>query len=144
MGIFQKLVNVYNRAPVELYVMFDGQRKEVPPGLSQLPDITIPYAKNQNPVMGSADPNNPQMSGARYLIVEENHDGYGVPMDRQEWEAHMKRPCRIDEEAAFAERYGNDPKARQVLHGKGKKTIAGSRYEAGGNPGGLASFEADK
>ena len=44
-------------------------------------------------------------------------------------------------ESAFEEKYGNDPKAHLVVLGKGKKTAAGSSYEAGGSPKGESSFE---
>jgi hypothetical protein len=142
MGIFQKFVTVYNRTPVKLYVTFDGQREPLMPGLNEIPEQTVMFAKNQNPVMGSQDPNNPGMAGARFLVVGEHDPGFGVPMTKAEFEAHLMRPCRIDEEAAFAERYGNDPKARQVLHGVHAKPAAKSRYEAGTNPGGISNFEA--
>jgi hypothetical protein len=140
MGIFQKFVNVYNRAPVKLYVMFDGQREPLEPGENELPDLTVMFAKNQNPIMGSQDPNDPSANGARYLIVAEGEPGYGVPLTKDEWEAHCKRPCRIDEEAAFAEQYSNDPKARLVLRNPGRKSTAGSRFEAAASVKGLAAF----
>ena len=79
--------------------------------------------------MGSGDAQNPHMSGTKYLIVEEEEDGYGVPLTKDEWEAHLKRPCRIDEEAAFAEKYQDEPKARLVVRGKGR-VAAQNRYEA--------------
>ena len=140
MGIFQKFVKVFNRAPIRLYVTFDGQREPVEPGFGELPDLTILFAKNQNPVMGSVDPNNPALSGGRYLIVTEGEEGFGEPLSQEEWESHCNRPCRMDELSAFEENYGSDPKAKLVTMGKGKKTAAKSRYEAGGAPGGLAAF----
>lgn len=140
MGIFQKFIKVFNRAPIKLAVMFDGQREILDPGWNELPDLTVMFAKNQNPVMGSGDPNNPALNGARYLITTEGEDGYGVPMTKDEWEAHLSRPCRVDELAAFEENYGSDPKAKLVTFGKGRKQAAKSRFEAGGNPVGLAAF----
>lgn len=139
MGIFQKYIKVFNRAPVDLYVIFDGQRETIEPGAGELPDITVGFAKNQNPIMGSADPNNPHLSGARYLIVEAEDEGFGTPLTKDEWEQHLGRPCRFDEEAAFEEKYSNDPKAKLVTRGS-KGPAAKSRYEAGGNPQGNASF----
>jgi hypothetical protein len=129
MGIFQKFTKVFNRAPVELFVMFDGQQETIPPGEGDLPDLTVVFAKNQNPIMGSGDPHNPTVGGCQYLVVEEGDEGYGVPLTKEEWEAHLGRPCRFDEEAAFAEKYADDPKARLVKRGSGKST-ARSRYEA--------------
>lgn len=139
-GIFLQRVKVFNRAPIPVEVMFDGEVKPIPPGESEIPIIVLYHAKNQNPIMGSADPNDPTLAGARYLIVEEHQDGYGKPLTKEEWEAHCKRPCRMDEEAAFAERYGNDPKAKLIIRNPGAKSTARSRYEAGVDPGGLASF----
>lgn len=137
-GVFQKMVPVFNRAPIALHVQFDGQRYTIQPGHDQIPDMTIPFAKNQNPVMGSQDPNNPHMSGARYLIVEKGEDGYDQPMTKAEWEAHVRRPCRIDEQAAFEERYGGDVKAKLVTQGRPGKVAATSRADA--NAGSVASF----
>src|SRR5690348_2624278 len=121
MGIFQKFVKVYNRAPIRLFVTFDGQREPIDPGFGELPDLTVLFAKNQNPIMGSVDPNNPALNGGRYLVVTEGEDGFGTPMTKDEWESHLKRPCRMDELAAFEENYGSDPKAKLVTMGKGKK-----------------------
>lgn len=141
-SVFQTFVKVFNRAPVPLSVTFDGHQYTIQPGFDDLPDLTVNYAKNQNPIMGSQDPNNPHMSGAQYLIVTEEDPGYGVPLTNGEWDAHGRRPCRLDEEAIFAERYANDPKARQIVMGKGRASTAGSRYEAGGAPGGVAVFSS--
>jgi hypothetical protein len=140
MGIFQKHIKIFNRAPIDLFVMFDGQKKTLESGLSELPDLTVPYAQNQNPVMGSADPNNPTWSGAQYLIVTEDDPNFGKSMTKEEWEAHLGRPCRYDEEAAFRERYGDDPKAKLVKRGNKNQATAKSRYEAGGVIGGLAQY----
>ena len=67
MGIFQDLVTVVNRAPIPITVTFDGQELTLQPGENPLPKIAIPYAKNQNPIKGTADLNNPHISGAQYL-----------------------------------------------------------------------------
>jgi hypothetical protein len=88
--------------------------------------------------MGSVDPNNPHISGGRYLVGVKDSDEPGEeiePLTKEEWEDHLNRPCRDDEKAAFQERYGGDPKARQVIHGKGRKLPAGSRTEAGSGAG---------
>lgn len=141
MAVFQTLVPVYNRAPVALSIRFDGQDYTMQPGHDQIPEITTMYAKNQNPIFGTADLNNPHVSGARYLIVEPGEDGYGTPLTEDEWNTHLGKPCRYDIEADFQEKYGNDPKARLVQLGpKGRSSTARSRFEAGGGPGGLAEF----
>ena len=140
MAVFQTLVPIYNRAPVALSVRFDGQEKTIEPGEDHIPDVTVMYVKNQNPIMGSADVNNPHVSGARYLVVEKGEDGYGTPLTEAEWQAHLGSPSRFDEQAAFNEKYANDPKARLVLRGKGRVSTATSRYDAGTNPLGGAIF----
>ena len=139
-GVFQELVVLVNRAPVNLEVMFDGQTSTLKPGENMVPRIVVPYAKNQNPIMGSADPYNPHISGGRYLVGVKGTKDETTPLTREEWEEHLSRPCREDERIWFADRYGNDPKAKLVTHGKGKKTAANSRYDAGSSPAGLSEF----
>ena len=136
MGIFYEQVVLVNRAPVNLTVMFDGQCKTLVPGENVVPAVVVDYAKNQNPIMGSVDPNNPHVSGGRYLVgVKGGFNEETEPLTEEEWQNHLGRPCRINEEEAFAERYGGDPKARLVVHGKGRKSTANSRHEAGAGNG---------
>jgi hypothetical protein len=145
MGIFYDQIEVFNRAPVPLSVRFDGQELTLPPGPGRLPSITIPFAMNQNPVMGSQDPNNPHWSGAQYLIgVVGKSDFPCEPLTKEEWEAHLGRPCRLDEVAIFEEKYSGDPKAKMVTRGQKDKPAARNRYEAGGAGKTLASFEKDR
>lgn len=139
-GIFHKLVPVFNRAPVTLSVMFDGERHPIPPGRHALPAQTIWKAQNQNPIMGTGDPYNPGASGTKYLIVMEDEENYDVPLTKEEWEAHCKRPCREDESIWFTEKYGDDPKAKLIQRGSRNSVAARSRQEAGGLPKGLAEF----
>ena len=47
-----------------------------------------------------------------------------------------------DEQAAFQERYGNDPKARMVIQGKGKKSTANNRQETAASAGPVFGREA--
>ena len=144
MGIFYKQVTLVNRAPVDLSVMFDGQAKTLVPGDNSVPEIVVDFAKNQNPIMGSVDPNNPHISGGRYLVGVRGSDEPGEeiePLTEEEWHAHLGRPCRTDEQAAFAEKYSGDPKARLITHGKGRRTTANSRAEVGvGNGPANATF----
>lgn len=137
MGIFHEQVILVNRAPLSLTVTFDGQEKTLKPGENMVPAIVVDYAKNQNPIMGSADPYNPHISGGQYLVgVKDSPEGDPVePLTKEEWEAHLNRPCRLDERIAFEEKYGNDPKARLVAQGKGRRTTANSRNEAGAGYG---------
>ena len=136
MGIFYEQVTLVNRAPVELTVTFDGQTKTLVPGENIVPAVVVDFAKNQNPIMGSADPNNPHVSGGRYLVgVKGGYNEDIEPLTEEEWLAHLGRPCRINEEEAFNERYGSDPKAKMMVYGKGRKTTASSRTEAGAGNG---------
>ena len=146
MGVFYETTKVINRAPVNLTVTFDGQCKTLKPGENHIPAITIQYAKNQNPIMGSADPHNPHISGAHYLIGVPSEDlpADCEPLTEEEWLAHLQEPARENTQQAFEEKYGGDPKAKLVIMGKGRKSTANSRYEAGGNPKGISSFENDK
>jgi hypothetical protein len=127
MGIFQTMVTVVNRAPVPLRVRFDGQELDVPPGESQIPAITVDYAKNQNPVMGSADPDNPHISGADYLIGVKNGRDNIEPLTKEEWEAHLGRPCRINEIELYADKIG--PGERLVTRGRARKPAAKSSFD---------------
>lgn len=146
MGIFYEHTVVINRAPIDITVTFDGQCKTLKPGANSIPSKTIPYAKNQNPIMGTQDPNNPTIWGGRYLIGVPGEDlpEDCEPLSEEAWQNHLGQPQRIDSEAAFQERYGGDPRAKQVVHGKGKKTTASSKYEAGVGVKGTGSFEHDK
>lgn len=139
-GVFLQHVKVFNRAPVSLAVFFDGERSALPPGPSEVPAKVVYMAKNQNPVMGSGEADNPHVDGTRYLIVEESDTGFGEPLTDEEWADHLGKPCRVNEEAAFAEKYANDPKAKLIVRGKGQKSTAKSRYEAGMPIRGNANF----
>lgn len=66
MGIFQEMVEIVNRTSRTLEVLFDGQRIFVEPNYTpegeriktvhnMVPTIVIPYALNQNVLMGSED-----------------------------------------------------------------------------------------
>ena len=139
-GVFLQTTKVFNRAPETVHVFFDGERRDIPPGYFDLPNVTLYHAKNQNPVMGSGDPNNPHESGTRYLVVEPSDEGYGEPLTKEEWADHLGKPCRVDEQAAFAEKYANDPKAKLIARGTKNPATARNRYEAGSAPRGNADF----
>lgn len=140
MGIFHEQVVLFNRAPVNLTVTFDGQAKTLVPGENMVPGVVVPYAKNQNPIMGTQDPHNPHISGCRYLVGVVGTKDNCTPLTQEEWEEHTQRPSRENEQAWFEEKYGNDPKARLIVRGKGRKTTATSRYDAGSSPVGLSDF----
>lgn len=138
MGIFFEQVCLINRAPIDLTVTFDGQAKTLKPGENMVPAVVVDFAKNQNPIMGSADPNNPHISGGRYLVGVKDSPEPGEETEmltEEEWLAHLGRPQRMDEQEAFQEKYGGDPKARLVTQGKGRRSTANSRIEAGAGNG---------
>lgn len=140
MGIFYEQTQIRNLAPEVLEVQFDGQRKRIPLGVSELPSHVVPYAMNQNPIRGTQDPGNPHMSGCKYLVVPVGTEYDREPLTPEEWEEHLARPMRMDEKALWEEKYAADPKARMVVSGKKGKAAAKNRYEAGSSPQGLASF----
>ena len=130
MGIFYDQVTIINLAPIPLNVTFDGQTMRVPPGESQIPKVVVPYAKNQNVIMGSADADNPNISGALYLIsVKGSKRDRQEPLTKEEWAAHQDAPSRINTEQFFEDRLA--PGERVVTRGKGRKVQARSLFDAG-------------
>jgi len=125
MGIFQDMTTVINRTPVRLRVTFDGQSIEIPPGESLLPRVTVPYAKNQNPIRGSQDMNNPNISGALYLVSIKGKKGDPQEaLTEEEWAAHLSQVSRYDLEAYFGDKLG--PKEHFLVRGKGPTQAKGS------------------
>ena len=143
MGIFYDMVEVRNLAPIEIEMIFDGQRKRIPLGVSVLPKQTVQYAMNQNPIMGSQDPFNPNISGAKYLVVPVGTKYDREPLTPEEWAAHLGEPCRINTQEMFEEKYGDDPKAKMVTRGKGRRNAARTLHEKDVIPqrAALATFE---
>lgn len=141
--VFHEMCDVVNRAPENITVRYDGQEITLPPGANRIPVVTVPFGKNQNPVMGSQDPNNPHMGGADYLLGVVGEDNCAL-LTAEEWASHLDKPCRHNAQAAFEEKYGGDPKAKMVVLNKGKKSTASSRADAGGTMGGIATFEKDR
>jgi hypothetical protein len=130
MGIFHDMATVINLSPVTLTVTFDGQATDIPPGEHSIPRVTVAYAKNQNPVPGSQDMENPTISGARYLISEKGKRGERQePFTREEWEAMGLQPSRFNMDEYFADQLG--PKEHVVARGRGRKTQAKSSFDAG-------------
>src|SRR3954471_21954137 len=127
MGIFFEQATVVNRAPVPLTVRFDGQETVIPPGESPLPVVSINYAKNQNPIMGSQDPLNPSLSGARYLIGVKGTRDNCKPLTKEEWTAHCEAASRMDLAELFEDVLL--PKEHIEVRGKGRKTQARGRQD---------------
>lgn len=136
MGVFYKMRQVRNLAPIPLSVRYDGQETAIPPGVSGIPEVCVMHAMNQNPIMGQANPNNPSMSGGKYLIVPVDSKYDREPLTQKEWEEHLNRPCRMDEAAYFEDRLG--PKESVVVRGKGRKTQARSSFDDGVRPNAIS------
>lgn len=127
-GVFQDMVPVVNRAPIPLTVTFDGQTSIIKPGPGALPSTTIRYAKNQNPIMGSVDPNNPSISGGQYLIGEIGKDDC-EPLTPAEWNAHCEAISRVDLKTLMEDELG--PGERVEVRGRGRKTMARNASDSG-------------
>jgi len=72
-------VTIYNRTSRPLEYQMDGRIYPLAPGPNERPWEHVRYAKNQNPLMGSADPFSTQVGylvGARWKVggVEEGKD----------------------------------------------------------------------
>jgi hypothetical protein len=133
-GVFQDMVPIVNRAPVPLTVKFDGQETVVKSGQGFLPSVTINYANNQNPVMGSVDPNNPSISGGEYLIGVQGRDNCSM-LSTGEWNAHCDAISRVDLKTLMEDELG--PGERVEVRGKGRKTAARNSFEASGFKAGM-------
>jgi len=128
MGIFQSMIEVVNRAPWPIKVQFDGQTITLPPGENHIPDIALQYALNQNPMNGTADLDNPHVSGAQYLIgIPKKANKYPCePLTAAQIQAQKDNPCRFDYMPLIEQKTGGDPKSRVIVTGR-KKT---SQFEA--------------
>lgn len=127
-GVFQDMVPIVNRGPVTCTVTFDGQTTNVKSGPGFLPSIVIVYAKNQNPIMGSVDPNNPAISGGEYLIGVVGKDNTEM-LTADEWNAHCDAISRVDLKVLMEDELG--PGQRVEVRGRGRKTQARNSFEAG-------------
>lgn len=127
-GVFQDMVPCFNRGRIPLSVMFDGQSTQVPVGPCTLPSVVVNYAKNQHPVMGSVDPNNPSISGGQYLIGVVGKDNCD-PLDDHEWNAHCDAISRLDLKTLMDDRL--QPGERVEVRGRGRKTQARGTSDTG-------------
>lgn len=60
LGVFRDAVTLVNRTDRELTVRYDGEDIKLHPGENPgFPAVAVPYAKKQNPLMGSKHPINP-------------------------------------------------------------------------------------
>lgn len=130
MGFLYETTQVRNIAPINLSARFDGQEVTVPPGISSLAKAAVPFAMNQNPIMGQADFNNPNMTGGKFLIVEVGSEYDREPLTDDEWQAHLDAPNRNDLTEVIDDHKLR--KERVVISGKPRHAPARNRFEAGG------------
>ena len=117
MGVFYELVTLVNRAPVPLTVRFDGQETTIHPGENQIPKIAITCAKNQNPIMGTADADNPSIRGGQYLVGVKGTEDDCTPLTKQEWETHLGKPSRMNVDDMIVSKL-NPKKERLIVRGR--------------------------
>lgn len=137
MNIFPEMVTVINRAPVPITVRFDGEEKMLQPGENIVPRVVVPYAKSQNPVMGSEDFFDP--TGYKFLVsVKGRKKDPQEMLTKEEWEDHLSQPQRLNRQQVIDER--GDPRAREVLRGRKKQSAFEARFAVGNGDGaGLGS-----
>lgn len=66
-----QIVKILNRAPWPLKVMKDGRQHDIPVGESHITEDLVPFARQQNPVMGTEDPNSLQYESLVSVIVKD-------------------------------------------------------------------------
>lgn len=132
MGVFQDMIEAVNRAPEPITITFDGQQMTMQPGKQMIPKVVVSYAKNQNPLRGSADIDNPAASGARYLIGIVGTKDNITPLTKEEWDEHCSNPSRFNTEDIMelaASRL--KPGEHMVVKGRKKQS---SRFSVAINP----------
>lgn len=126
MGIFYETVDVFNRVPWPLTVRFDGQEKTLQPGRNTIPIISLYHALNQNPIMGSQDADNPNVTGAEYLIgiIGKENKYPCTPLSDEELVFQKNNPSRYNYKDLIEPRLGK----RDTIEVKGRKPV--STFEA--------------
>jgi len=67
-------VQVFNRAPFPLTAIKDGRSYRIPVGRSWMRTDVIPFAKAQNPIMGSEDPTSPYFESLVSVVAPEGRE----------------------------------------------------------------------
>lgn len=137
MHVFPEIVTLINRAPVPLTVRFDGEEKTLYPGENQVPRIVVPYAKSQNPIMGSEDFQDP--TGYKYLVaLKGSKKDPQEPLTEEEWADHLASPQRLNRQQIIDER--GDSKSREVVRGKKKQSAFEARFPVNIDGAGMAEI----
>lgn len=146
-GVFQELVEVVNRTSEQLEIVFDGQRIFVEPNYdadgnrledvrNMVPVIVIPYALNQNVIMGSEDAIDPSDFRSKIGVV------FNKKKDRKEHTWHdcsFVKPDPSKLTRVPLEDVLDDPTAKIVIRGK----VAPKAVDAG-LPGVTTPFDMGK
>jgi hypothetical protein len=99
MSIFGPTVTLINRTSRVLNVRFDGRDQEIKPGKNYgFPEKVVPYAKEQNVLMGSEDPENPTYSGRVHLVGVEGTQDDVSPLEQS------NAPQRYNRNSAYFKR----------------------------------------
>lgn len=123
---FQETVTLINRTQKKLYVRFDGIDSPIQPGENHgFPKEAVPYARMQNPLMGSEDPYNP---GHYISLVGVKGRDDCSPLEQDE-----TKPQRIDRTLLQ-----DSGRTHEVLRGRKVQSafearVAGSDFELGGD-----------
>ena len=131
MGVFHTLREVINRSSEVLFVTFDGQRMRIEPNYTKdgkrregvqnfLPEITLMYAKHQNPRMGSEDVYNPTSYESLIGIVAKPGTKQKDDLSFLEQSDEVTRVSQED----ILNELVNDTKAK--LDVRGKKALRGA------------------
>lgn len=121
LGAYKESVTLINRTNRFLNVRFDGEDTQLAPGENPgFPKIAVPYAKKQNPLMGSKHPVDPRRYICLVGVKDTKDDVTPIPQDV------LDRADRclevVDREGLF---YGEPMERRQLL-----KRTPYSPYEA--------------
>jgi len=149
MGIFFEQVEVINRDCVQRSLTYDGQRVYLAPNYSEsgellknvhnmIPKICVPYALNQNVVMGSEDPIDPSDFQSHVVPkVKKRKKG----RDTEEWKYDFGfLPTQNAKTRVNLADYLDDPSLK-VLDGRGKFKANEARTAEGGR--GIAQQHVD-
>lgn len=93
------IVQVFNRAPWPLVVMKDGRQYHLPVGFSHVTADIVPFARNQNPILGTEDPNDLSYQSLVSVVnpIPEQQDHLRHPLDPIDAETIAAMPKeRID------------------------------------------------
>lgn len=141
MGIMFEQVEYINRDCVQRQITFDGQRVYLKPNYDEAgkflkdvhnfaPKICIPYALNQNAVMGSEDPHDP--SGFESYVVPKIYKRRkGKDSDELRYDiSYLCSKKNTKKTRVDLETYLDDPSLK-VLDGRGKFKAAEAGVGAG-------------